>query len=78
VNGFTLDFCADAYGDVVRKRISAPKRRPAMKTFITALVLVLVLATVTSMIALTAPGDRPHSDPGIHTAGHHQKVAFLY
>ena len=48
-----------------------------MKTFITALVVVFVLATGTSMIALTVHGDHPHIDPGSHTAGHH-KMAFLY
>ena len=42
-----------------------------MKTYITALVLVFALATVTSMISLT------HIDSGSHTVGH-QKLAFLY
>jgi hypothetical protein len=44
-----------------------------MKTFITALALVLVLATVTSVIVVH--GD--HVDQGRHTAGH-QKTALLY
>ena len=48
-----------------------------MKTYITALILVFALATVTSMIALTVHGDHPHIDQGSHTAGH-QKMAFLY
>ena len=48
-----------------------------MKTYITALVFVFGLATVTSMIALTVPGDHPHLDQGRHTAGY-QKMAFLY
>jgi hypothetical protein len=48
-----------------------------MKTFIAVLALVFVLATVTSMIALTVHGDHPHIGPGSHTAGH-QKMAFLY
>jgi len=42
-----------------------------MKTYITALVLVFALATVTSTISLTQIGS------GSHTAGH-QKMAFLY
>jgi hypothetical protein len=53
------------------------QRRPAMKTFITALAIVFVLATVTSMIALTVHGDRAHIDQGRHTVGH-QKTALLY
>jgi hypothetical protein len=48
-----------------------------MKTFITALAIVFVLATVTSMIALTVHGDHAHIDQGRHTAGH-QKTALLY
>jgi hypothetical protein len=48
-----------------------------MKTYITALILVFALATVTSMIALTVHGDHPHIDPSNHAAGH-QKMAFLY
>jgi hypothetical protein len=48
-----------------------------MKTYITALILVFALATVTSMIALTVHGDHPHINPSNHWAGH-QKMAFLY
>jgi hypothetical protein len=48
-----------------------------MKTYITALILVFALATVTSMIALTVHGDHPHINPSNHAAGH-QKMAFLY
>jgi hypothetical protein len=47
-----------------------------MKTYITALALVLVLATGASMIALTVHGDHPHIDQSSHTAG--QKMALLY
>jgi hypothetical protein len=46
-----------------------------MKTFITALALVFVLATVTSMIVLH--GDHANLDQGRHAAGH-QKMALLY
>jgi hypothetical protein len=46
-----------------------------MKTFITALALVFVLATVTSMIVLL--GDHANAEQGRHTAGH-QKMALLY
>jgi hypothetical protein len=46
-----------------------------MKTFITALALVFVLATVTSMIVLH--GDHANVEQGKHTAGH-QKTALLY
>jgi hypothetical protein len=41
-----------------------PKRRPAMKTFITALALVFALATVTSVIVLH--GDHANVDQGRH------------
>jgi hypothetical protein len=37
---------------------------PAMKTYITALVLVFALATGTSMIALTGHADRVHTGQG--------------
>ena len=47
-----------------------------MKTFITALAIVFVLATATSVIALTVYGDHAHIDQGRHTAG--QKTALLY
>jgi hypothetical protein len=53
------------------------QRRSAMKTFIRALALVFVLATVSSMIALTVHGDRAHIDQGRYTAGQ-QKTALLY
>jgi hypothetical protein len=46
-----------------------------MKTFITALALVLVLATGTSVIVVH--GDHANVDQGRHTAGH-QKTALLY
>jgi hypothetical protein len=46
-----------------------------MKTFIAALALVLVLASVTSVIVLH--GDHVNVDQGRHTAGH-QKMALLY
>jgi hypothetical protein len=46
-----------------------------MKTFITALVLVFVLATVTSVIVVH--GDHANVDQGRHIAGH-QKTALLY
>jgi hypothetical protein len=45
-----------------------------MKTFITALAIVFVLATVTSMIALTVHGDHAQIE---HTPAH-QKTALLY
>jgi len=48
-----------------------------MKTYITTLIFVFALATVTSMMALTVHSDHTHTDPGSHTAGH-QKMAFLY
>ena len=48
-----------------------------MKTFITALAIVFVLATATSMIALTVHGGHAHIDQGRHTAGQ-QKTALLY
>ena len=48
-----------------------------MKTFITALAIVFVLAAVTSMIALTVHGDHAHIDQGRHTVDH-QKTALLY
>ena len=46
-----------------------------MKTFITALALIFVLATVTSVIVLH--GDHANLDQGRHTAGQ-QKMALLY
>jgi hypothetical protein len=46
-----------------------------MKTFITALALVFVLATVASMIVLH--GDHANVEQGRHTAGP-QKMALLY
>ena len=46
-----------------------------MKTYITALIFVFALATVTSVIALH--GDHANVDQGKHTAGH-QKMALLY
>jgi hypothetical protein len=49
-----------------------------MKTYITALVLAFVLATVTSMIALTVHSDHARIDPSWHTAEGHQKMALLY
>jgi len=67
-----LDFCPGAYGGVVRKPIPSES---AMKTFITALAIVFVLATATSVIALTVYGDHAHIDQGRHTA---QKTALLY
>ena len=39
--------------------------------------IVFVLATATSMIALTVHGDHAHIDLGGHTAGQ-QKTALLY
>ena len=48
-----------------------------MKTFVTALAIVFVLATVTSMIALSVHGDHAQIDQGRHTAGH-KKTALLY
>jgi hypothetical protein len=50
-----------------------PKRRSAMKTFITALALVFALATFTSVVVL----HHANVDQGRHTAGH-QKMALLY
>jgi len=46
-----------------------------MKTYITALISVFVLATVTSVIALH--GDHAKVDQGRHTASN-QKIALLY
>ena len=46
-----------------------------MKTYITALIFVFALATVTSVIVLR--GDHTNVDQGRHTAGH-QKMALLY
>ena len=46
-----------------------------MKTFITALAIVFALATVTSVIALTARSDHARLDQG---AVDHQKMALLY
>jgi hypothetical protein len=54
-----------------------PQEEPAMKTFITALVIVFALASIASMIALTVHGDRAHIDQGRHTADH-QKTALFY
>jgi hypothetical protein len=48
-----------------------------MKTYITALVLVFGLATVTSMIALTVHGATT-TLTGAATRAGHQKMAFLY
>jgi hypothetical protein len=49
-----------------------------MKTFITALALVFVLASGTSMMTLTVHADRTHIDQDRpHTAGH-QKTALVY
>ena len=48
-----------------------------MKTYITALVFVFALATITSVIALTVRGEHPNIDPRSHMASH-QKMAFLY
>ena len=46
-----------------------------MKTFITALALIFVLASVTSVIVLH--GDHANVDQGRHTAAN-QKIALLY
>jgi hypothetical protein len=49
-----------------------------MKTFITAMTLVFLLATGTSMMAVTVHTDRAHIDQDRpHTAGH-QKTALVY
>jgi len=45
VNGFTLEFCEGAYGEVVRKPISASSRETAMKTLITVLSLAALANT---------------------------------
>jgi hypothetical protein len=49
-----------------------------MKTFITALAFIFVLASGTSMMTLTVHADRTHIDQDRpHTAGH-QKTALVY
>ena len=49
-----------------------------MKTYMTALALVFVLASGTSMMALTVHADRTHIDQDRpHTAGH-QKTLLVY
>jgi len=48
-----------------------------MKTFITAMAIVFVLATVTSMIALSVQGDPARIDHGRYAAGH-QTAALLH
>ena len=49
-----------------------------MKTYISALALVFVLATGTSMMALTVHANRTHIDQDRpHTAGH-QKTLLVY
>jgi hypothetical protein len=60
VNGFTLDFCAGAQGGVVRKPISEPKGRPAMKTLIT--VLALAALATTSAMAKAPKAEAIHGD----------------
>ena len=54
------------------------QRRPAMKTFITALAIVFALATGTSVLALIVHTDSAHIDQhSPHTAGH-QKLALVF
>jgi hypothetical protein len=48
-----------------------------MKTFITALVLVLALASGTSMVALSGHGYKDFAQNGAHAAGS-PKTALLY
>jgi hypothetical protein len=49
-----------------------------MKTYITALALVFLLATGTSMMALTVHANRTHIDQDRpHTAGH-QRMLLVY
>jgi hypothetical protein len=78
VNCFTLDLCEGAYGDVFESQSRQTQRRPAVKTFITALTLVFVLATGTSMIALTVHTDRAHIGQDNPYGALHQKMALLY
>jgi hypothetical protein len=54
------------------------QRSPAMKTFITAMTLVFLLATGTSMVALTVHTDRAHIDQDSPYRAVHQKTALLY
>jgi hypothetical protein len=49
-----------------------------MKTFIAAMTLVFLLATGTSMIALTVHTDRAHIDQDGPYRAVHQKTALLY
>ena len=66
VNGFTLDFCEGAQARGVRSDVRERRRRPAVKTFITALALVVALAGGVSMIALAFRSDfrEPVADIG--------------
>jgi hypothetical protein len=49
-----------------------------MKTFITAMTLVFLLATGTSMMALTAHTDRAHIGQDSTSTTVHQKTALVY
>jgi hypothetical protein len=49
-----------------------------MKTFITAMTLVFLLATGTSMMALTVHTDRAHIGQDSPYRAVHQKMALLY
>jgi hypothetical protein len=49
-----------------------------MKTFIVAMTLVFLLATGTSMMALTVHTDRAHIDQDSSSRAVHQKMALVY
>jgi hypothetical protein len=49
-----------------------------MKTFITAMTLVFLLATGTSMMAVTVHTDRAHIGQDSPSTAVHQKMALVY
>jgi hypothetical protein len=77
VNCVTLNFREGAYVEGVRNLVKR-QRRPVMKTFITAMTLVFLLATGTSMMALTVHTDRAHISQDSLSIAVYQKTALVY